>query len=190
MSDLNLHYTLGLRAFKTALAVFLCLLVDILFHGQNAFYSAIAAIICMQPTPEKSKTVGINRFIGTLIGGICGYIILRLSDYIPWYEYTYLLIIPLCMLINIYICNVFNKPDSVAICCVVYLSVVTDFARTIASTEWYVIDRVMETTIGIIIAVLVNKEIKAYHEETASNEITPELVEDSADISSQPNKPK
>lgn len=160
MTKLNTHYKIGLRALKSSLAVFLCFLVDLVLHGDNVFYSAIAAIICMQPTPEKSIDVGINRFIGTLIGGLLGFIILKAADYIPYYEHTYLLVIPLSMLIAIYICNVIDKKDSVSICCVVYLSVVTNFARTIPSTELYVIDRIIETTIGILIAVIVNKEIK------------------------------
>ena len=161
MSKLNTHYKIGLRALKSSLAVFLCFIVDLILRGDNVFYSAIAAIICMQPTPEKSIDVGINRFIGTLIGGLLGFVILKIADFIPYYEYTYLLVIPLCMLIAIYICNVIDKKDSVSICCVVYLSVVTNFARTTASTELYVFDRIIETTIGIIIAVIVNKEIKS-----------------------------
>ena len=160
MTKLNTHYRIGLRALKSSMAVFLCFLVDLILHGDNVFYSAIAAIICMQPTPEKSIDVGINRFIGTLIGGLLGFVILKIADFIPYYEYTYLLVIPLCMLIAIYVCNVIDKKDSVSICCVVYLSVVTNFARTTPNTELYVIDRIIETTIGIIIAVIVNKEIK------------------------------
>ena len=167
MSILNLHYKIGLRALKTALAVFLCLIADRLRGGRDAFYSAIAAIICIQPTPEQSKMTGINRFIGTLIGGLCGYLVLRLSEHIPQYDYTALVIIPLGLLVNIYICNVINKQEAVPICCVVYLSVVTHFARTITSTEWYVLNRIIETTIGILIAVLVNKEIRAYREPAA-----------------------
>ena len=184
MTKLNTHYKIGLRALKSSLAVFLCFLVDLILHGDNVFYSAIAAIICMQPTPEKSIDVGINRFIGTLIGGLLGFIILKAADYIPYYEHIYILVIPLCMLIAIYVCNVIDKKDSVSICCVVYLSVVTNFARTVPSTELYVIDRIIETTIGIIIAVIVNKEIKRPNGDPTEPQAESSLIE-AEDPSSQ-----
>ena len=59
----------GLRMLKSALAVFLCFLIDTLRGGGVPFYSAIAAILCMQPDVQGGLRVGLNRVVGTLIGG-------------------------------------------------------------------------------------------------------------------------
>ena len=45
MTKLNTHYKIGLRALKSSLAVFLCFLVDLVLHGDNVFYSAIASVL-------------------------------------------------------------------------------------------------------------------------------------------------
>ena len=66
--SMNWRYKPGLRMVKTGVAVLLCLVASILLHRENAFYSCIAAVICMQSTTEKSLPVGIHRFIGTLCG--------------------------------------------------------------------------------------------------------------------------
>ena len=58
-----------MRAIKTALAVFCCLLISIPLHRESPFFSCIASIVCMQATWEKSLKSGLNRFYGTLLGG-------------------------------------------------------------------------------------------------------------------------
>lgn len=66
---MDIHYQPGLRAVKSALAVFLCLLVSIPLHRESPFFSCIASIVCMQPTWEKSLRTGFHRFYGTVLGG-------------------------------------------------------------------------------------------------------------------------
>ena len=63
---------IGMRLIKTAVAVFLCFLVDFFRDGGTPFYSAIAAILCMQPELGSSLKVGKERIIATIIGGIVG----------------------------------------------------------------------------------------------------------------------
>ncbi|MGD9475244.1 MAG: aromatic acid exporter family protein, partial [Eubacteriaceae bacterium] len=64
---------IGMRTFKTFVAVYLCFLIYIL-RGQEGspFYSSIAAILCMQPYVQNSLNVALNRTIGTLMGGTMG----------------------------------------------------------------------------------------------------------------------
>lgn len=60
---------IGMRIVKSALAVFVCLLIDRL-RGGMPFYAAIAAILCMQPDVANSLKTAANRVIGTLVGGL------------------------------------------------------------------------------------------------------------------------
>ena len=61
----------GMRNVKTALAIFVCLLLYQFVPG-NASYACIAALIAMQSTLEESWSQGRNRLLGTFIGGIFG----------------------------------------------------------------------------------------------------------------------
>lgn len=154
---LNMEYKIGLRAVKTAIAVFFCAIISTIFKREDVFCSSIAAIICMEQTCEKTITTGINRFIGTLIGGIVGYIALELSEYMLFYEWMRIFVLPFCILLVIYICNTVNRKASVSIGCIVVLVIVSRFGDGMENTFMYVVYRVMDTIVGILIATGINK---------------------------------
>ena len=58
---------IGMRLIKTAIAVFLCFLVDFFRDGRILFYSAIAAILCMQPELDSSLKVGKRELLLLLL---------------------------------------------------------------------------------------------------------------------------
>ena len=65
---------IGMRNIKTAFSVFICIALFNLFKRDNAFYACIAAVICMKDTYENSLSIGINRLLGTFLGGLLGII--------------------------------------------------------------------------------------------------------------------
>ena len=155
---MEFEYKIGLRVIKSVVAVFLCLLIKFILGGSSVFYDSITALLCIQPTAEQSLKFGLNRLIGTVTGSIIGFVILEAANFIPFYkEFIYIFVIPLGMLFAMYICIFFKKERSVAICSVVYLCLVTNFERSIQSTEIYVFIRLIDTIIGVIIGTLVNK---------------------------------
>ena len=91
---------IGMRMIKTAIAVGICFLISSLTGGNGKpIFSAIAAIICMQPYVEHSVDVAFNRIIGTIIGAVFGLIAASVSLYIPpEYEYVHFLVISLTVI--------------------------------------------------------------------------------------------
>lgn len=175
---MNCRYKIGLRTIKTVLAVFVCLLIKMIFNRQSVLFAAIAAVICMQQTPQKSLSTGIRRFIGTVIGALFGFLILEIVPFIPsYYEFSYVFIIPVGMLLAMYFCILFNQRTSISICCVVFLSIVTNFGRDIQGTGAYVLTRIIDTTIGIVVATLINKYFFPYQQDECSEEI-PKIPEE------------
>lgn len=154
---INKHYKIGLRAMKTAVAVFFCALISTICKREDIFCASIATVICMEQTYKRTIETGINRFIGTLIGGVIGYIALELSEYIPYYEWIRILILPFCIISVIYICNLINRKSAVSISCVVVLVIIARLGDPMSSTFIYVIFRMMDTLIGILVAMLVNR---------------------------------
>ena len=129
---INKNYKIGLRAVKTAIAVSLCMLMTYIFKIDEAFIAAFAAIICMQPTYNQTFKSGLNRMFGTVLGGVIGYALLELATFIPLYQSWWNVILaPVCLLIVIYLCNMFNKQPSVSIACIVLLCCIAQPAETI-----------------------------------------------------------
>lgn len=160
---INPKYKLGLRAVKTAIAVFFCLLLSVLFSRSDALIASIAAIICMQQTYNKTYNTGLHRLIGTMIGGIIGYLFLLGVQYVPHKDYVSIVVAPICILVVIYICNFINRKDSIVIGCIVVLSVVIQFDYTDGDTFMYVVNRVIDTCIGIVVAMIINRFCFAKH---------------------------
>ncbi|MCM1511927.1 MAG: FUSC family protein [Oxalobacter formigenes] len=98
---------------KAALSVFICCLIYEFFYiGTGVpFYSGIASVICLQPEIKSTFRVGLNRTIGTLIGGLTGMVVLfiirELSIFrLPALKY---LLISLCILPLMYIAEAVKK---------------------------------------------------------------------------------
>ena len=153
------HYKIGMRTIKTTISVFLCLLIGFIFQ-RDAFYSSIAAVMCLQPTIDKTLEAGLNRTIGTVIGGAAGFIVLEMAARMShYYEWSYLLIVPLFILFLIFICNAFRINGAISMCTIVFIGIAIDFGVDIGGAFFYVINRIIDTTIGIVIAMVINRFI-------------------------------
>ena len=147
----------GMRMIKTVIAAFLCALIGYA-RGQIPFYSMIAAILCLQRDIGTSVNVALNRTVGTLIGGVFGFLILLLVQAIQMQINTplYYLLISACLLPLIYVTVVLEKHPASYITCVVFLSItVSHITDDIPAV--FVFHRVADTLIGIIISLAVNK---------------------------------
>ncbi len=111
----------GARIQKTALSVFICIIISHLLGGKSPFYACIAAVICMQDSHENTIKMGKNRMIGTIIGGIAGIFATFIFFTYNNYYFDAALISLLCIVV-IYYCNLLNKSGSVTIACIVLLA--------------------------------------------------------------------
>lgn len=148
---------IGMRIIKSAVAVFICFLIYLVRGTGMPFYSAIAAILCMQQGMESTKQVGLNRTVGTLIGGAFGVIVLLLErrfipETMPQLRYllTSVAIIPL-----IYTTILLERQTASYISCVVFLSVAINHGDDVVPYA-FTINRIIDTLIGIFVALGVN----------------------------------
>lgn len=64
---------LGMRIGKSAIAVFVCYLIDLCRGGQGmVFYSQLAALWCIQVYRSNTRQNAIQRSIGTIVGALYG----------------------------------------------------------------------------------------------------------------------
>lgn len=147
----------GMRVLKTALAVGICLTVRWLAGGAGLEYTTIAAVLAMQQSPDKTFSAGIHRLVGTLFGAVGGFFVVSLAQSIPMEIYSTLqiLIIPLGLVLVSWLCLSFKQASGVALSCVTYLGIVTNFT-TITNTGTFVVGRLLETALGVVVAALVD----------------------------------
>lgn len=166
---------IGMRNIKTALSVLACLLLyrglalfigalpsdgnaiyrffyQLLSHS-HVLYACVGAIISMQSTVDSSLQQGRIRLLGTVIGGAMGILFLYF-DRLLWNGVLTLAFAPLGIVLLIYLCNLISMRDSVSIACVVFLIILLDLSNTIPYV--YAISRILDTAIGIVIAVAIN----------------------------------
>ncbi len=147
--------SIGMRNIKTSTSVFFCLLLFQILNRDNALMACVAAVICMQNTIVDSFKKGTERIIGTIIGGIAGALVLFIISTFG-HENILIYIIPIGIVILIEICVSIDMKNSVVICCVVYLGLLITGDRE-GGYILYTFNRILDTTIGIVIALLVNK---------------------------------
>ena len=148
---------IGMRNIKTTLSVFICLLLFEFINRENSIFACIAAVICMQNTVVDSMEKGIARVMGTIVGGFVGAVVLFIVN--TFFNNDILIfIIPLGIMVLIQVCVAINMKQSVVICCVVYLSIMITKNHD-EGYLLYTINRVLDTSVGILIALLVNKYV-------------------------------
>lgn len=161
MKKLELPH-IGSRNIKTALSVLVCLV-----FWPNSLFAAIAAVICVQDTVENSLNIGINRLVGTLLGGILGVIFLYITNGLHL-QNVLPLVVSIGVSLIIYICNLIKKPSACSISSITLMSILV--SQSYNDPLVYSIQRTIETAFGVIVAILINKYIHPPKEKNTIDE--------------------
>ncbi len=149
---------IGMRIIKSAVGVFLGFVIYFIRGKQGTpFYTALSVLWCMQPYTSDSKNKSLQRTIGTLIGAVYGLLFIMFEYYVLEFRHEFLryAIISLLIIAVIYTTVLLNKKNSSYFSCVVYLSIVV-LHITDENPYLFVLNRVLDTMIGIAIAFGVN----------------------------------
>ncbi len=153
----------GMRIGKTALAVGICMLIAHVVHYSSPFYAAISCVLMMKSTPEHSFTSGKERMQGTLLGGCVAGILVLIRGSFPVLSPSWIdvLFIPAVLYLDLVLCKSLSFPEYAAsMSGVLVLVICINHSKTQSDTLTYIISRIVETLIGIAIAVLVNYYIR------------------------------
>lgn len=144
--DLVKRYV-GMRILKTGLAVIITAYLGQTFLVSNVFYAVIGTIFALQNTMKSSLVAGKNRLLGTVLGAIIGYLFAQLQLYHP-------IFIGLAAIITIACCNALKINMSIIIASTVCVSILTGIQDQDPLS--YSILRTIDTSIGIVVGILVN----------------------------------
>ena len=153
----------GQRIVRSTIAVALCFVIYYL-RGKRGipFYSALAILQCMQPYHTSMKEMAKKRTTGTFVGAFWGLVVililLALNGNRPGgieESFTKYMLISLFTGIVLYSTVVLDCKKSSYFSCVVFLSI-TVMHITDESPILFVMNRVLDTLIGIGLAIIVN----------------------------------
>ncbi|MFC4804267.1 FUSC family protein [Filifactor villosus] len=141
-----------MRTLKTSLAIFVALIVSDIFKLQYPFFTVIAIIVVMQNTINETYQMGINRILGTALGGLAGilYIGFIASDY--WILDR--IMIGVITLFIILILIKMKATKAISISLIVFLSICINDIKQ--GAVFYAFLRMIDTMVGIIIALVIN----------------------------------
>lgn len=138
---------IGMRNVKTAISVFICVLIYNLFSSDTPFYATIAAIIAMQSSVIDSFKTGRNRMLGTILGALVGLMFALIQPGNP-------ILCALGMVIIIYLCNLFGWNKAISIAGIVFTAIMVNMGDR--SPLEYSLSRIFDTLVGITVALSVN----------------------------------
>ncbi len=150
------HFHIGMRIVKTVIAVFVCGLIAS-FRGESAFYSMIAAVVCVQNSAGKTVESSVNRMLGTLIGGVVGVAVVYLLDVVGllYIELARYAVLALMLIPIIEFCLLVKRPGCAAMACIVFLCVTVNHSMG-DTPVIYSIQRLFETLVGVAVACVVD----------------------------------
>lgn len=142
--------SVGMRTFKTFIACTLTALIGLTFIILNPFYALMGAVFGMQNTVTDSFKMGFGRIVGTAIGATIGFIF-------TYFQLNSPLAIGFAVTIVIIICGLLNIKHAILI--TVTLCLLVMFNPREGGLLYYTTRRTLDTAIGVMIAVLINRFI-------------------------------
>ena len=155
------QFKLGMRTFKTGIAVFLVLLIFVFFGWNGVLIGARTAVFSLRESFDKSVHFGTSRILGNSIGAFYALIFFLLNTLFHEAFWVTLVVVPICTMLTI-MTNVAMNNKSGVIGGVAAMLIIT-LSIPSGETILYVFARVSETFMGVFVAILVNYDIDRIH---------------------------
>ena len=136
-----------MRNIKTGIAVLLATLSGYLGIVQTPVFTVSACILSMKNTIKSSLKDAYSRILGTLLGGLIGYLFALFPD-------CNIFLAPLGVIIVIHLCQVFKISESASIASITFVSIIIGIGQN--HPLIYSINRTFDTMVGVLIALCVN----------------------------------
>lgn len=151
MEKIELHspVSIGMRTFKTWLATVITGIIGLTPFTLNPFYALMGAVFGMQNTVSNSFKMGVGRIIGTAVGASIGFVFAHFHLDSP-------LAVGFAIAIVIIICGILKIRHAILITVTLCLLIIFNPNRD-GGLLYYTTRRTMDTALGVIIAVVINR---------------------------------
>lgn len=169
-------FKLGMRTFKSGLAVFLVILLFKLIGRDGMQIAALAAIFSLREDFDKSVHFGTSRILGNSIGGFYALLFFLLNDWLNGSWWVGLVFIPmfamLTIMTNVALSNESGVISGSATMLIIALSIPAGDSIT------YALTRVLETFVGVFIAIVVNYDFHQWKKLKKANDVRKSNIKD------------
>lgn len=176
----HFHFRLGMRTIKTGIAVLICVFIYHFFDRQYTMIAALSAVFALREDISSTFTFGKSRILGNTLGAI-GAIIFAVSMQLFHYNFVIeLFLIPLLVIGIIVLFDGLNYNSGIIGAVATLLIIIYMIPRD--QSVLYAFWRMLDTVIGVVVAIIVNHIIKTptpkKEEEilTKENELEEELT--------------
>ncbi|MEG0641258.1 MAG: aromatic acid exporter family protein [Clostridium sp.] len=139
---------IGVRNLKTAIAVFISIILSNGFGFPSPFLAAITAFMLMETSVVNSYRSGKDRILGTLLGAVLGFLMCLIMP-----GNVYLCAIGIILIISISI--KFNWSSSVVTSSIIFISIMFGVVPGADPLKYSLIS-ILGTFLGIVVALAVN----------------------------------
>lgn len=147
------HFRIGLRTFKTATAVAICLVVSYLI-GHSPVLSGLAAVYCLRTSTATSLHFSRHRVFGTTIGVFISMLAVFIQGTFPRTIYLDAAIVFFGVILIILFCNLTRHPEGIVTSVSTFLIIC--FNTPVTESVSYAFSRIFDVFIGALVAVTVD----------------------------------
>ncbi|MGC6769264.1 FUSC family protein [Enterococcus sp. LJL128] len=147
-------FKIGLRTIKTGVSVFICILLSILLRRETYVVSAITAVFTLREDMSNTLSFGKHRVAGNTIGALTSVFVIFIFNLFGDSELVQLIAVPLTIVAMITILVRFQFQEGVVGATATLLTIV--FMIPAHSSYVYALNRVVDSFIGLGVAILVN----------------------------------
>lgn len=155
-------FHLGMRTVKTGIAVFICILLSFFIFHDSPMLSSLAAIFTIRENLSTSYIFGKARLLGILVAGLVAGVFILLVPIRSGQDPHLIWLVPLAIMAFITLANGLKVNKGLisgsATLLVIFFNIPLDHQLTYAAT------RVLETAIGVVVALVVNYLLPHHHQ--------------------------
>ncbi|MEI5992020.1 hypothetical protein A5881_003560 [Enterococcus termitis] len=160
-------FRLGMRTFKTALAVMLCIILFKVFDRGAPMIAALAAVFSLRQDLTTSLTFGKSRILGNTLGGGLAIIYFLVKDLFSNDFLVELFLLPFLVMVVIVISDGMNNNSGIISAIATLLLISLSIPQ--GESFYFALSRVIDTFIGTFIGIGLNfffkpKPIEEKHE--------------------------
>ncbi len=152
------RFRLGMRTFKTALSVVLCVLLFHVLGRDNPLIATIAAVVSLRQDMTSTVSIGKERILGNTVGSVAAMIYLLVQHFFPQTLFLQLVLLPILVALVVILQDGIDNNSGIitGIATFILISLSTPQGESVIVA----LDRILDTFIGVGVAIFLNTVIK------------------------------
>ncbi|GCF95929.1 hypothetical protein NRIC_38200 [Enterococcus florum] len=144
----------GLRNIKTGISVFLCILISFVLQRETYVVSAITAIFTLREDQINTVKFGRHRIVGNIVGACTSVVCIGIFNLLGDSRLVQLFSIPLMIMLMIALLVKYDHAEGVVGASATLLTILFMIPKD--ASYLYALNRVVDSFIGMLIAVAIN----------------------------------